>query len=75
MPKLCWPHDVVIEVKLDEISDDDALKVELLREYLRKWAFEVGVFFGGVGANASADELRRIAPNHPVFRVMSTGAA
>jgi deazaflavin-dependent oxidoreductase (nitroreductase family) len=62
-------------VKLDEIPDDDPLKIELLREYLRKWAFEVGVFFDGVGANASADELRRIAPNHPVFRVTSTAGA
>jgi hypothetical protein len=59
-------------VKLEEIPDDDPLKIELLRAYLRKWAFEVGVFFQGVGADASDDELRRIAPDHPVFRVMST---
>jgi hypothetical protein len=56
-------------VKLVEIPDDDPLKIELLRNYLRKWAFEVGVFFEGVDANASDDALRRIAPNHPVFRM------
>jgi hypothetical protein len=60
-------------VKLEEISADDPLKIELLRAYLRRWAFEVGVFFAGVGPDASDDELRRIAPDHPVFRVTSTG--
>jgi hypothetical protein len=30
---------------------------------------EVGVFFDGVGADASDAELERIAPNHPVFRI------
>jgi hypothetical protein len=57
-------------VKLVEIPDNDPLKIELLRQYLRKWAFEVGAFFEGVGADASEAELRRIAPNHPVFRVV-----
>jgi hypothetical protein len=57
-------------VRLVEIPEGDPLKIELLRQYLRKWAFEVGVFFEGVGADASDDDLRRIAPNHPVFRVL-----
>lgn len=55
--------------KAIEISD--AEKVPILREYLRRWKFEVGVFFGGVSAESSDDELRRIAPDHPVFRVES----
>jgi deazaflavin-dependent oxidoreductase (nitroreductase family) len=50
-----------------EVSDDD--KVPLLREYLRRWKFEVGMFFGGVSADSSDAELRRIAPDHPAFRV------
>lgn len=50
-----------------EIPDDQ--KVAILREYLRRWSFEVGVFFGGVSAGSSDAELRRIAPDHPVFRV------
>jgi hypothetical protein len=50
-----------------EIADDQ--KVPLLRNYLKRWKFEVGMFFGGVSAESSDAELRRIAPDHPVFRV------
>lgn len=50
-----------------EVADDD--KVALLRAYLKRWKFEVGQFFGGVGAEASDADLRRIAPDHPAFRV------
>jgi deazaflavin-dependent oxidoreductase (nitroreductase family) len=50
-----------------EIDDDD--KVEVLRAYLRRWKMEVGVFFDGVGPDASEEELRAIADRHPVFRV------
>ncbi len=50
-----------------EVPDDE--KVPLLREYLRRWKFEVGIFFGGVSAESSDEELRRIAPDHPAFRV------
>lgn len=56
-------------VRLVEIGDHEPLKIELLRQYLRKWAWEVGAFFQGVGATAPEAELRRIAPDHPVFRV------
>jgi deazaflavin-dependent oxidoreductase (nitroreductase family) len=41
----------------------------VLRAYLKRWKAEVGVFFGGVGPDSSDDELRRIAPDHPVFRL------
>jgi deazaflavin-dependent oxidoreductase (nitroreductase family) len=51
-----------------EIADDDR-KVDLLRSYLRRWKAEVGVFFDGVGPDASDDELRAIAPQYPVFEV------
>lgn len=50
-----------------ELADDE--KPALLRAYLKKWKFEVGVFFGGVGPDSSDEELRRIAPDHPVFRL------
>ena len=53
--------------KAHEIADDD--KVALLRAYLKRWKFEVGQFFGGVGADASGQELRWIAPDHPAFLV------
>src|SRR5712692_3637458 len=32
-------------VGLIEIADDDPRKIELLRDYLRKWAFEAAAFF------------------------------
>ncbi len=50
-----------------ELSDDE--KPPLLRAYLKKWKFEVGVFFGGVGPDSPDEDLRRIAPDHPVFRL------
>jgi len=40
-----------------------------LRGYLKRWKAEVGVFFDGVSAKSSEEELRRIAPNHPIFRI------
>jgi hypothetical protein len=48
---------------------DDAAKPPILRAYLRRWAFEVGIFFQGVGADAPEADLRRIAPDYPVFRL------
>jgi deazaflavin-dependent oxidoreductase (nitroreductase family) len=50
-----------------ELPDDE--KIEVLRGYLRRWKFEVGQFFDGVDAESSDDELRAIAPKHPVFRL------
>jgi hypothetical protein len=50
-----------------EIADDD--KPAILREYLRRWKFEVGVFFDGVDAKAPEEKLREIAPGYPVFRI------
>ena len=48
-----------------ELADAD--KVAVLRAYLRRWKAEVGVFFDGVDADSSDEELARIAPRHPVF--------
>jgi len=53
----------------------DADKVGVLRAYLRRWKAEVGVFFDGVSADSPDDDLRRIAPEHPVFRITSTRPA
>jgi deazaflavin-dependent oxidoreductase (nitroreductase family) len=50
-----------------ELADDE--KPPLLREYLKRWKWEVGAFFAGVGPDASDEELRRIAPDHPIFRI------
>jgi deazaflavin-dependent oxidoreductase (nitroreductase family) len=54
-----------------ELADDE--KEPVLRAYLRAWKWEVGQFFDGVGADASAEELRRISPDHPVFRIETRG--
>lgn len=48
-----------------EVVDRD--KPEILREYLRRWKAEVGVFFDGVGPDATTAELAAIAPGYPVF--------
>ena len=50
-----------------EVPEDE--RPPILRAYLRKWKMEVGVFFGGVGPDAPDADLRRIAPDHPVFRI------
>jgi len=53
-----------------ELSGEEIPPV--LRAYLKKWKFEVGAFFGGVGPDASDADLLRIAPDHPVFRLTAT---
>jgi deazaflavin-dependent oxidoreductase (nitroreductase family) len=55
--------------KAVEVNDED--KPPILEAYLRRWKWEVGQFFAGVGPDSGAEELRRIAPDHPVFRVTS----
>jgi len=49
----------------------DAQKPEVLRAYLKRWKFEVGVFFDGVGADAPDEKLLEIAPGYPVFLITS----
>ena len=50
-----------------ELPDEE--KEPILRPYLRRWKWEVGVFFGGVDADAPSEDLQRIAPDHPIFRI------
>jgi len=50
-----------------ELADDQ--KPELLRAYLKRWKFEVGMFFEGVGPDAPEEKLLEIAPGYPVFRI------
>jgi deazaflavin-dependent oxidoreductase (nitroreductase family) len=50
-----------------EVADDE--KAPILRAYLKRWKAEVGVFFDGVSGTSPDDELLRIAPDHPVFRL------
>lgn len=53
-----------------ELVDDD--KVAVLRAYLKRWKMEVGVFFEGVGPDSTDEQLRAIAPRHPVFEILVT---
>lgn len=53
-----------------ELADAD--KPPVLREYLRKWGWEVGRFFEGITKDATDEQLADIAPGFPVFRI-STG--
>ena len=48
-----------------ELADAD--KPPILRAYLRRWRFEVGTFFDGVGPDAPESTLGEIAPGYPVF--------
>jgi len=54
-------------VRVAELADDD--KPPVLRAYLQRWKTETGRFFD-VAPNASDADFRRIAPNHPVFRIL-----
>lgn len=44
-----------------------AERIPVLRAYLARWAWEVGVFFDGVGPGAPDSELAAVADHHPVF--------
>ncbi|MBV8715185.1 MAG: nitroreductase family deazaflavin-dependent oxidoreductase [Chloroflexi bacterium] len=55
-------------IRVVELADTE--KPALLRHYLRRWKWESGQFFEGVGADAPDSEIARIAPNHPVFRIV-----
>jgi deazaflavin-dependent oxidoreductase (nitroreductase family) len=55
------------EFRAVEIADEE--RVPIIRAYLKRWKAEVGIFFDGVSASSPDEDLRRIAPDHPVFRV------
>jgi deazaflavin-dependent oxidoreductase (nitroreductase family) len=50
-----------------EVSNE--AKPAILRAYLKRWKFEVGVFFDGVDASAPDEKLLEIGPRHPIFRI------
>jgi deazaflavin-dependent oxidoreductase (nitroreductase family) len=56
-----------------ELPDEE--KPPILRAYLKRWKAEVGVFFGGIGADSPEEELRRISPDHPIFRIEASPPA
>jgi hypothetical protein len=52
-----------------ELADAD--KTVVIREYLRRWAWEVGSFFENLDADSSDETILAAAPGFPVFRVES----
>lgn len=58
-----------------EVADPE--KPAILREYLRRWAWEVGIFFKGEGIMVDSPEsdLLRVAPGFPVFRITAAPEA
>ncbi len=56
------------DFKAEEVPDEE--KAPLLRAYLERWKWESGMFFEGVGPDSTDEELLRIAPDHPAFRIM-----
>jgi deazaflavin-dependent oxidoreductase (nitroreductase family) len=58
----------VEEFAARELPDTD--KPPILRAYLKRWQMEVGVFFDGVSAKSTDDQLAAIAPRHPIFEVL-----
>src|SRR4051794_18647953 len=57
-----------------EVPANDATKVAILREYLRRWSWEVGVFFEGVGADATDAQLLAVSERHPAFEIATLPA-
>ena len=53
--------------RAEEVAD--AEKPPLLRAYLKRWARATGAFFDAK-PDAPDDDFRRIAPDHPVFRIL-----
>jgi hypothetical protein len=46
-----------------------AESVPILRSYLRRWKFEVGMFFDGVSPDSTDAEWAAVAADHPVFKL------
>jgi len=54
-------------IRVSELSNEQ--KPDVLRAYLKLWKMETGQFFEGVSADSPDEEVSRIAPEHPVFRI------
>jgi deazaflavin-dependent oxidoreductase (nitroreductase family) len=54
--------------RAQELTDD--AKAPILREYVRRWGWEVGQFFKDLSKNPTDEELAAIGPGFPVFVVL-----
>ena len=50
-----------------EVPEED--RPAIMRAYLKRWAWEVGAFFGGVRHDSPDDAVREEARRHPIFRI------
>lgn len=55
-------------IGVEELPDE--AKGPILRAYLKEWAWETKQFFGVDNKDVNDEVLARIAPEHPVFRVV-----
>ncbi len=51
----------------DEVADAD--KTPIIREYLRRWKWEVGAFFEGIDDKSADADIAAVAAGFPVFAV------
>jgi deazaflavin-dependent oxidoreductase (nitroreductase family) len=51
-----------------ELADED--KIPVLRAYLKRFGWEVGMFFENLTKSSTDAELREVAPGFPVFRLV-----
>jgi deazaflavin-dependent oxidoreductase (nitroreductase family) len=56
------------EFRVEELADD--AKLDVIRAYLKLWKMETGKWFDGVTHESPDEAVRRIAPDHPVFRLL-----
>jgi deazaflavin-dependent oxidoreductase (nitroreductase family) len=56
-----------VDMRGVELPEED--KVIILREYLKRWKIEVGVFFNGVGPDSTDEIIAQESPRHPVFHL------
>ncbi|MEO3937421.1 nitroreductase family deazaflavin-dependent oxidoreductase [Dermatophilaceae bacterium Soc4.6] len=57
----------VEQVSLTEVPVPE--RVAVIREYLRKWGWEVGQFVEGLTARSDDARILEVAPDFPVFRL------
>ena len=53
-------------IRVTEVADGQ--KPPLLRDYLERWGGATAAYFDAT-KDSQDEELRRIAPDHPVFRI------
>jgi deazaflavin-dependent oxidoreductase (nitroreductase family) len=56
------------EFRVEELADAD--KLDILRAYLKLWKMETGKWFDGVTHESPDEDVRRIAADHPAFRIL-----